>query len=83
MARAWEYAIVCWRLAPNGRMIVHQVDGAEAPAEPLTEALAFYGGEGWELSGVGGVDGTILFLKRPRRELDAGPAPAPVPGAPT
>ena len=71
MTQTWEYAVVRWRFAPNGRMIVHQIDGEEAPAEPLVEALAVYGGEGWELSGVSGVDGTILFLKRPRREPDA------------
>jgi hypothetical protein len=73
---AWEYVVVRWRFAPNGRMVVFQIDGEDAPAEPLVEALARYGAEGWELSGLAGADGTILFLKRSAPEPNLRPRDA-------
>ena len=59
----WEYLLVeC--VFEGGVPVATAVDGKRAPKRPLPEVLKGYGAEGWELAGVGGHNGSVLFLKR-------------------
>ena len=64
----WEYLLVRWTVGRDGVSVVFELDGATVEPTALVDRLREFGGQGWELAGVGDDAGHTLFFKRPLRK---------------